>query len=126
MVQKVAGTPITPDGVVSLQWLAEGRDGLYRPTAGVYREKVRTPVAPRQCGRGSREATGRCTLLWMRRLWQHGHPAAAAVGSSLCCRRRPSQPHDPSGTCCLSLSLNVRTAACMPLADDFDHWKSHI
>lgn len=40
MVQKLAGTSITPDGVVSLQWLAEGRDGVYRPTAGVYQEKV--------------------------------------------------------------------------------------
>jgi hypothetical protein len=58
MVQKVAGTPITPDGVVSLQWLAEGRDGLYRPTAGVYQEKVgaligvRTQLLPT---RGRRE-----------------------------------------------------------------------
>lgn len=40
MVQKVEGIPITVDGVVSLQWLAEGKDGIYRPTAGVYQEKV--------------------------------------------------------------------------------------
>jgi hypothetical protein len=40
MVQKVEGIPISSDGVVSLQWLAEGKDGIYRPTAGVYQEKV--------------------------------------------------------------------------------------
>lgn len=36
------GIPISSDGVVSLQWLAEGKDGIYRPTAGVYQEKART------------------------------------------------------------------------------------
>lgn len=43
------GIPITVDGVVSLQWLAEGKDGIYRPTAGVYQEKV-----------GCKPLTGNC------------------------------------------------------------------
>lgn len=35
-VQKAPGTTTTADGIVQLHWLAEGKDGLYRRTAGIY------------------------------------------------------------------------------------------
>lgn len=44
---QVEGIPISSDGVVSLQWLAEGKDGTYRPTAGIYQEKVTAPTSGR-------------------------------------------------------------------------------
>ncbi len=63
MVQKLAGTSITPDGVVSLQWLAEGRDGVYRPTAGVYQEKVRCAFPSQSLLQQNRSSKTAITLL---------------------------------------------------------------
>jgi hypothetical protein len=45
---QVEGIAISSDGVVSLQWLAEGKDGIYRPTAGIYQEKVHVAVESEQ------------------------------------------------------------------------------
>lgn len=59
MVQRVAGSRATAAGVAQLHWLAEGKDGLYRPTAAIYQEKlgalipVETEWRP---NRGRREA----------------------------------------------------------------------
>lgn len=77
MVQKVAGTPITPDGVVSLQWLAEGRDGVYRPTAGVYQEKVRCAFPSQSQNRSSKIAI---TLLSNSCWRQQPQPLGPSIG----------------------------------------------
>lgn len=43
-VQKAPGTTTTADGIVQLHWLAEGKDGLYRRTAGIYQVCLLSPA----------------------------------------------------------------------------------
>jgi len=60
MVQKAPGTTTTADGIVQLHWLAEGKDGLYRRTAGIYQEKLGAliPVQTQWQPRRSRREAG--------------------------------------------------------------------
>ena len=85
---QVEGIPISSDGVVSLQWLAEGKDGIYRPTAGIYQEKVTALAHGRRPVPLHVPVPASVTSSWCRGVCL----ALMRARARKCCRWAPSSP----------------------------------